>query len=201
MSAYCIGLMCLQFGLGVSHANPQDSGIWYMQGPQYPHTLALNSPNGLIGVQSESFRIGIEYLGRFEANAAAVATNDPSKVACAPGCFPISSQWHGTGRVMGLYATGVARSGPWYVEGGPFLYRATWNEHVDDWRNPSIAGYPVQPVNISSDRTSLGALIGAGYRAGRLEYGIGIHLCPDRGNEPSIVKGYVTDLTIRWTFK
>ena len=155
----CLLSLCLSLGLGQSVAGPQDCGIWYMCGPQYPHTLHLRALSESFGVESQHWRAGYQGLGRFGADAAAISSSNPADIACAPGCWPIS-RWHGDGTVRGIYLEGVYHAGPFSFELGPWLYRATWQETVVGW-TPTATAAPIT-LNVSNDKTSLGAAGGIG---------------------------------------
>lgn len=195
-----LALMCLQIGLGVSHANPQDCGIWYMCGRQYPHALSLNSPSVSVGGESRNWRVGYEYSGRFGSEARAIATIDPTLIPCAPRCYPLST-WHGSGKVEGVYVQYVVHSGPWSAEAGPWVYRTTWEVDIPDYTNYATCSgthtyLSTTNCNVSTDKTSLGAMFGVGYGPVVLS----VRSAEDRGPDRSVIKQLVTNLSFRWRF-
>src|SRR5438309_10818812 len=102
--------VCMEFGLGASHAHPADCGIWYMCGPQYPHTIIDNSASASVGFVGKRWRFGLEYLGRFAVDGLAISSTDPTLIGCAPKCFPIS-YWAGAGTRWGMLACRLTRLG------------------------------------------------------------------------------------------
>ena len=196
----CLIALCLELGAGLAGANMQDSGIWYMTGPQYPHELHRTSPAASIGVAGTNWRAGVKYAGRFGADSLAIASIDPTKIACAPACFPIT-HWHGTGKVYGVYAQYVAHWGAWRAEAGPWIYRATWQENIPDFNlYGSCGGQPatmVHSCNVSTDKTSLGAMGGLGRDFGAYSAVVSVQMASDRGSDRSIVKNVVLDFSIR----
>lgn len=206
----CLLALCIQLGAGMSSAGGQDCGIWYMCGPQYPHQLHLTSPAFSVGTEGRNWRAGYAYLGKFQADATAIASPLPQDVACAPGCYPMS-QWHGSGRVGGIYLQYVAHWRGFRAEIGPWFYRATWHETVPDWYvNPaSFAAYPqalakwgagYHALDVSNDKTSVGAMGGIGYDFGHASAVLQVANAGDRGCDRSIVKAIVATASIRYLF-
>ena len=200
MSANCLLALCLQLGVGVSHANPQDCGIWYMCGPQYPHTLHLDSVSESIGIETEHWRVGYENLGRFTSTAKAIASENPALIPCAPKCYPISN-WYGSGKVAGGYVEYIVRRGAWHFEAGPWLYRATWQENLTEFPLDAVCGGGSPLVrsthcNVSADKTTIGAMGGIGYGP----VAVTIRNASDRGPDRSLLKNFVTNVSIRWNW-
>jgi hypothetical protein len=188
-------LAMIQFGLGISHANPQDCGIWYMCGQQYSHNLTLDSPDVSLGLKGDNWRAGLEYLGRFASEATAISSNNPALIPCAPQCYPIS-RWNGAGKLFGFYTEYVYRIDKWHIEAGPWVYRATWTEDIPDYWMPNVGRIH---VNVSADSINVGAVLGGGYDFGRFGLAGTIRMASDRGPDRSIVKGFVSTLQVTWT--
>jgi hypothetical protein len=170
-----------------------------MDGPQYPHTLLLNSPRASIALRSDDWRFGYEYLGRFAADGKAISSVNPVDIICAPRCWPLS-QYDGSGKVEGLFLEYTAHFGPGYfVEAGPWIYRATWSEVVPDWLDPSHMALGPHQTVLSSDKTSLGLVAGIGQRFRHFEAVFDAHMAQDRGSQPSIVKQVILGAEIRYT--
>ena len=200
----CLLAICLELGLGLSVANGQDPGIWYMDGPQYPHVLHLTSPELSVGATGEHWRAGLQYLGKFGADARAIASNDPTLIGCAPGCYPMST-WHGSGKVYGAYAQYVAHWGAWRAEAGPWVYRATWEERVPDYAGRGTCTqreprFQITDCNVSTDKTSVGAIGGIGRDFGPYSAVMSIAMASDRGVDRSIIKNAVATFQVRRTF-
>jgi hypothetical protein len=194
----CIAFLCLQVALGLSHANPQDCGIWYTCGPQYPNAFGLNSPSLALGVESRVWRAGVEYTGRFWNRGYAPDTSDPAAIACAPRCYPVST-WIGAGKVFGVYAQYVARLPHGFsLEAGPWLYRATWNELVPDAVDMNHRNLPPCVFRDEGHSTSWGAMVGASYALDDANsVALSVRSAADHGAQPSIVKGFVSNLSLR----
>lgn len=218
-SAYAFTLPEVEVSAGVTHANPQDCGIWYMCGQQYPHNLDLNSPafsfgfTGDLPYKHSGWRAGVEYLGKFSANGI-VGPMPDSTFNCPTSNCP-QTHFSGDGKVWGLYAEYIYHIGKWRLEGGPTLYRASWTERVPDYvytaDNKGTPPWYHYPDNISSAKWSPGLEAGVGYDFNKhLSAVLSVHMAEDRGvntgmggpsDLPSIVKQYVTNISIRYSFK
>ena len=199
----CLIALCLQLSMGLSHAVAQDPGIWYMQGPQYPHELHIEPPSLSVGLAGEHWRAGYEYLGKFRADARAIASEDPALIACAPRCYPISA-WHGAGKVGGLYLQATGRWGRWGAQLGPWVYRATWQEHITEFPlDATCGGLGTKHVassicHVSTDKTALGAAGGLSYRVSeRAELVASVWMASDRGSDRSIIKNMVGNIALQ----
>jgi len=112
----CLLAICLQLGLGLTHANPQDCGIFYLC--DQPANLHLNTLSWSAGVESETFRAGYEHLGSFRTDGL------------------VDGDWmHASGSVEGVYTQFVARQKDWWVGIGTWEYRAgvslKWRQQPD----------------------------------------------------------------------
>lgn len=199
----CLIALCLQLSLGLSHAGGQDPGIWYMDGPQYPHELHLTSPAAGIGLAGPHWRAGYQYLGKFTSDARAIASDDPALIGCAPRCYPLSA-WHGAGKVGGLYLQATGSWGRWGGQIGPWLYRATWQERITEFPiDATCGGLGAKHVassvcNVSTDKTALGAAGGLTYRiSDRAQLVASVWMAGDRGCDRSIIKAVVGNFSVQ----
>lgn len=198
----CLLAVCLQLGVGLTYANPQDCGIWYTCGPTEPHELHLTAADWSVGAVGAAWRVDYERTGAFGADARV------SNVSGAPASYV------GSGTVEGGLATFVSRAGPAFVELGPWVYRATWDENVADWSGAPNRAYR-GPVNATGSRISLGVIGGLGARLGPFELELsarsaenravtrvrwpGYPVQSDGGLQMSIIKGFVTTASVRLT--
>lgn len=124
-------------GLGMTNFNYAD-GTWVQNA--LPHETQLKFPAAEVGVVVEpidhlALHADFVYLGRSTADTMAVPDPDydPTTHTVLNGSRDFSSL-HGSGMTMGLALTVEPywRWGNWRVgvEGGPFLFRSTWNDTV-----------------------------------------------------------------------
>jgi hypothetical protein len=159
--------------LGASQFSAVD-GIWWQS--ENPHTLNLKSPSGAIRVDSEpvngwSLGFGYLYLGKTAANAVASADDGLSPDApgydplCTGQCWP-KSHWTGYGDVKGVFLEVRKQfERGWFVEGGAYMYRPTWQEYIPDWR--ACATCAPQYLEIShEDQVKVSPIYAVGYRQG-----------------------------------
>ena len=55
--------------LGISHANPQDCGIWYVCNASSPYVLHQNAPTFGVSETVGKWQLGVQTLGRTETDA------------------------------------------------------------------------------------------------------------------------------------
>jgi hypothetical protein len=200
----CMLAVCLQLGVGYGHANPQDAGIWWMSGPQYSHSMNMNSTSFKVGAATDHWRLGIESLGKFRIDSTAIASDNPSDVFCAPKCQPIS-HWHGQGRVFGAYLERAFNiTSHWTMLAGAWGYRATWDETIPDFQayvGPTIPkAYGPISVNVSANSWSPGGIVGVEYSLGHLSIETNLRMVEDRGPDRSGLKNWYTNSTLSWRF-
>ena len=187
----CIAALCLQLGVGVAHANPQDCGIWYTCGPDQPHTLHLNGLDWSVGLASEHWRFGYE-----DAGNTSVEARVPAFIDRYPGPM---AQFNGNGWLRGVYGMYSLCAGKLCLEAGPWFYKAMWAE--------TLIGIPGRPyiINESAVKLSPGAIGGVTYRLNnRVEFAADIRsannfaTAGDGGLMQSITKGFTTTFVIRF---
>lgn len=187
--------VCLNLSAGVTHANPQDCGIWYVCGPQTPYTLGLDSPSVGLGVETEHWRAGYEFLGRFSSEAVVGALPDGSPCG---GCK--FEHYHGSGKVHGFYGEYIHHMGAFRMEGGLWLYHSSWEENVPDWQN--VTGAPPQSTTVSQAGWHPGVILGVGYDIGRYTLSLNARMAANSHDSysPSIVKSFATNFSIRYSW-
>lgn len=200
MSLLALGL---QISLGLSHAMPQDSGIWYLKdGPNAPYRLYLDSPSVGVGFEGKHWRVGYEYLGRFGSRAITAASYDNLFAHCPTN--PCATEHFITeGKVHGLYGEYIVRYKQVGFEIGPTIYRSTLKVAIPDATgyNGSTWSTPVD-VNLSKDSWRLGAIVGVRFDRGRFTYSLNTRIASNDTQSylPSIVKGVVTNFQVRYNF-
>ena len=145
-------------GIGASKFTSSD-GIWYQD--EFPHSLRLTSFSAKIQYEktiSEKFALngGYLYLGKTSSDAEASASD-------ADHSWPLS-HWYGYGDVKGAYLHGKYTLGSGiYLQGGGYLYKATWHEYIPDWR--PCATCDTMYVEVShKPKWKLAPIYGIGYR-------------------------------------
>jgi hypothetical protein len=194
---FCVALgVCVQttLGLGWGHATPQDSGIYWMAGPQYSHSMNMSHVSERVELSLDRWRLGFDHLGTFRIDATARALeSDPPSV-------PIS-HWHGQGRVWGVWAAYALPVGPVSVLVGPWVYRATWHETIPDWATAGSG--PPRAGDQSFDHWNLGGLVGLEWSAGPLALDAMLRTVQDRGSGElgrSGLKNFYGNVTLGWRF-
>lgn len=131
-----------ELGLGQSYATAQRDGEWYQKA--FPHSLKLKSTAVKIGLtdavtKNLRWHLDAVHLGRYDSDSLATPHDGNydagSPSGCNGACLPLV-RYTGSGTVGGIAATLEAHTrGPWKlgVEGGPFLYRASWHMRVPQW--------------------------------------------------------------------
>ena len=181
--ALCAGIAhaaSLEVGAGVAQAQTNGDGTWYQQA--FPHAMELRAPVFLVGVTGDisthvRWHADAVDLGSYSVNS----WDTPNDGNYAPGvgyrgnALPLTN-YIGSGHVWGFAATLEAHTaGSWQfgIEGGPFLYHATWAMRVPDWYpSEEVAtrlfrqSGPVHPVDFSQSQWALGAVVGASVRHG-----------------------------------
>ncbi len=148
-----------ELGVGMAHAQQQPNGTWYQEG--FAHTLRLNSPvveAGVLGrwTRHVNWHVDAVYLGRVGVGSLDVQDANYSLAGhdCAGACMRLQ-HFTGAGTVYGVQAL-IDRhtTGAWQlgVEGGPFLYHASWALSVPDWYpstglTETAAPYPISRYN------------------------------------------------------
>ena len=177
----CLLALCLQLGIGVTHANPQDCGIWYLCEPNAPYVQHLNAFDWYAGVETETFRVGYERLGQNGTDAT----------------IPGYGKLHDAGEVEGVYAERRFEFGMAFLEGGLWVYRSGYAV------NP---GWEPRSDWYSSSRLAPGAIAGAGLRYGPAELRYSIRMAENRSTDPnenhlpSTIKAFTQTITIGVSF-
>lgn len=160
-------------GIGIAKSADMGDGTWYQQA--LPHKEKLISPAWMLGITGDPFKylsyhVDFVYLGKVSADTLAVYDDDydptSHRVLHAPA--PISALT-GSGRTMGIALT-LEPNYTWHgvrfgVEGGPFIFRGTWNDTIT---NPDgTVKYLSHPPKIQ-----LGYVLGAsvGYKDFGVQY-------------------------------
>lgn len=194
----CLLAWCIALGLGVGHANPQGTGEWYMA--QYDHALLLTSPVAEVALERGHARLSLSYDGRYAVRSV-VGSNTDGTAGSGP-----MEHYSGSGKLANLCASWVQHAGPWRLEGGPCLLKASWEERVPDYVYWGSGKWNAWPTNLSANHFVPGASLAVGYDRGPLTIALGAKLCELRGtdtngnNMPSICRGVSEGLTIRWYF-
>jgi hypothetical protein len=147
-------------GLGGSKFSTKD-GIWYQS--EFDHTINANSKSAMLRADYSiddkySLGAGYLYLGKVSIDAKASASDSDHS-------WPLS-HWIGYGDVKGVFLTGKRRwESGWFIEGGAYAYRPTWQEYIPDWR--ACATCETKPVSVAHvPHTKLSPIYGGGYRHG-----------------------------------
>ena len=189
----CIFNLCLQLGLGVAHATPQDCGIWYTCGPDQPHTLHLDGLDWSAGItdDTKTWRLGYE-----DAGNTSVESRVPAFIGQYPGPM---AQFNGSGTLRGFYATYTHCWDKWCGEVGPWIYKAHWAE--------TLIGLPGRPtIYEDAGKFAPGEIVAVRYRfndsvdfvlSERSANNRGV--AADGGLLQSITKGFTTSFTIQVT--
>lgn len=119
-----MNLSSLVLLLGVSHANPQDPGIWYVA--DQPHVLHQNAFTYGLGRETEKYRVGIQSLGKQETDA----------IVGQAYFTTIGKQW-------GIYAQRKwSIAGPVKLSGGLWIYRGEVDSTISQHYFSSVSwGY------------------------------------------------------------
>ena len=167
----------VEIGAGQAQYQTLGNGIWYQEG--FQHTLGLKSPAFMAGLTGDATRhvawhLDYVYLGRASVDSWDTP-NDANYSGHGYNGTPLPlAHYIGSGSVYGFAATleahtsGRLRFG---VEGGPFIYRASWSLSVPNWY-PSVETQPrifeqsgpVQPVSFSQSHWALGYVVGVSAR-------------------------------------
>lgn len=129
-------------GVGLAQSRDMGDGIWYQAG--VAHNEKLHSPAFLAGVTGELWRdnsvslhyhADYVYFGAVSASCTCVTDaeyNLRTHRASVPGYIPFNGQGHTQGVALTLEPGLTYRGTRFAVEGGPWLYWATWHVTHDD---------------------------------------------------------------------
>ena len=208
----CLLALCLQLGLGFSHANTENCGIWYMCGVLYPHQLNVTNVAATVAVQKGNWRVEGSYDGKFRSAATTGPDATSSFDTCGgvPGPNCPAEHFYTDGKEQNLCVEWVAHLGQHLqAELGPCVYHATFTVNVVDWVYQGQPGgrWLPQPVNMSANKWNPGFAAGIAYSfTPHTAAAIDVKMCELRGldnnlnNMPSLCKGILGETTFRWTF-
>ncbi len=137
-----------EIGIGAQRSNDMGDGIWIQTSPQTPHSEKMSGPSYLIGITGPLIERGAwgvrwhldyVYFGGMRASCLCVPDenyNQYKHVSNEPGYIPFNGGGHTQG-VQFLVSPGFTALGTrWSVEGGPWVYWATWHESHNDPAQP-----------------------------------------------------------------
>ncbi len=137
-----------EVGIGTQRSTDMGDGVWIQTSPQTPHAEKMSGPsylNGLTGPIIERGNWGVRwhadyvYFGGMSASCMCVPDanyNQYKHVSNEPGYIPFNGNGHVQG-VQFLIEPGYTLLGArWGIEGGPWLYWATWHETHNDPAQP-----------------------------------------------------------------
>ena len=131
----------LEVGVARTQYETLLNGIWYQEG--FPYYLDLDTLGWSVGVSGKPSgwpRLRAEYLDLGMARADALAVGDPNYNPTQPnycnGPCEIPARYVSKGKVRGIALTMAPEfafgGGAFYVEGGLFVYKATYEIFVSD---------------------------------------------------------------------
>lgn len=172
-------------GVGESYFPDSGNGVYYEDGPNYPHTLNLHSPAfefGITGDIASSFgwHADLVYLGSVKTDAV-VNSNDanysPATGGCNGPCAPTENM-HGSGTITGIALTGEVHHdyGGFRLaaEAGPFVFIPQWQVTISN---------PLGSYNYKyASNVQIGAVLGASLARGPLSVGFQYFFDRTRGS-------------------
>jgi hypothetical protein len=194
----------IELGLGVSQAKAPPDGLWWQS--DHTHQLNMVSAAGAVGIAGDNWRVGYLNLGRQTSDATTQldenawrqgilqCTNVPATrfnaiplikgaAVLPPGC----GHFTGHSSIDGLEAVWVPRWGPWFAEFGLYEHRVR-SEVTSVWDAAATAAGqgPVTWTHTAKFRP--GAIVGVGYRTGRLSFSLNYAALNTEGQPPPLAQ-------------
>lgn len=197
---------------GQSTYQKSDNGIFYQNGFENEFQLKSSSIGiGFTDYLTESIRYHAGYmnLGNVSSYAKALPTDanyNPGTSGCNGECLPLA-QWHGSGKVEGLYYTVAPELilGKWkvFIEGGVWAYQATHSVIIPD--TISCAGCTPRTYHFIHKKTiDFGFVYGVGVEYDKTQLTINFWQSNVNGVDPNtdigFYQGYTMNISLRQRF-
>jgi len=169
-----------EISLGMTNFKHQDNGIWWQDGPEFPHELKMTSPTVAIGLKGgipllswgaerTYWRGGYQYLGRVTSTA--LATSDENYAACYLGaapCWKNKTHFKGVGNVQGFYLSLVPEypigECAIFAELGAYAFMPRWKVTLPDARPIGDDPYSISYTVRHRDQWLVTPVLGIGVR-------------------------------------
>lgn len=200
---------------GVGKYGIGGNGNWYQEG--YEYTIERKPEVYSLGIADKinddwSWRFGYSSLGKIKSDALAVASdnnyNPANNPPCNGACWPLS-RWLGSGKVEGLYASGVYHIGRFNFELGVFGYHPKWEMNVKDWVYCPTDEYDVFVCTVSdisvrhhkTTQLSPFGSIGVDFTENLgVRYKYFLDISARKGEYPAIYKGEYHSVNLTYSF-
>lgn len=208
----CLFYLCLQLSFGLSHANQQGCGIWYMCGVLYPHDLDISTTYVELGVERENWRALLSYDGRYAING--VVGPEANSTFAGPGCAGAPSascpaqHLSGVGKEQNFCGEYLVKLGQhWRIETGPCLYHVQWVERSPDLHYWNGSKFVLYPTYLAANKWNPGAVLGVNYKlTNGASFTTQVKMCDLRGIDqnansmPSICRAVLGEAGFRFQF-
>jgi hypothetical protein len=183
LSLITYGAYAWQFegGVGESYFPDSGNGVYYEDGPNFPHSLSLHEPAFEFGVTGDigssfGWHADLVDLGSVKTDAtvdSSDANYSPSTGGCNGPCAPTETM-HGSGSIIGIALTGEVHH-EYYgfrlaAEAGPFIFVPQWSVTISNPYGSTTYRY--------ASTVQVGAVLGAS--VGRGPYSLAFQYFFDR---------------------
>jgi hypothetical protein len=191
-------------GMGVTHTNLPQNGIWWQDG--YYSSLPHNVPSLTVRADNRHGDWGVGYGYMYEGNFQSYALAVASDAAYAAHSVYPASHWYGNQTNQGLFLVGRRYIGKFFVEAGPMLTRNDFTMTIPDCRlsiDPAmlVAGNP-HYFQMNAHTWQVQAVASVGYQysetwSGEVSY---IPTNTGAGQIPGIAGSYSVNATLLHKF-